>query len=102
MTKEEMQKGWRRRLTERYAQPRQNDLIVLRGQGSAIVYGCRKILQYSPERIRLQSGKRIISIHGKEMICTAFSGGAASVRGDIGGVSFERNQEKKEEKEADI
>lgn len=100
MTKESSKTGWRKRIAERYAQPRQNDLIMLRGQGSVTVYGCRKILHYSPERIRLQSGKRIVALEGKGMICTAFSGGAASVRGRIFGVSFEGGSEKKEEKEA--
>lgn len=100
MTKESPKKDWRQSLIRRYAQPRQNDLVVLRGQRSACVYGCRKILQYSPERICLQSGKRVVELVGKGMICTSFSGGAASVKGRILGVNFLGDGEKKEEKDA--
>lgn len=96
MTKGELKKDWRKRLAERYAQPRKTDLIVLKGQGSVTVYGCRKILHYSPERIDLQSGKRIVGLRGKGMICTAFSGGSASVKGRILGVSFSGIEDKKE------
>lgn len=97
MTGVEGKKGWRGRLAEKYAQPRREDLIVLRGQGSGTVYGCRRILHYSPERILLQSGKRIVEISGRGMICTAFSGGSASLKGRILGVSFVGCDEKKEE-----
>ena len=97
MGKEELKKGWGKRLAERYAQPCRGDLIVLRGQVSGTVYGCRKILHYSPERILLQSGKRIVVLNGSDMICTSFSGGSASVKGRILGVSFVALGEKKEE-----
>ena len=99
MTKEVLKKGLRHRIAERYKQPRQSDLILLRGQGSATVYGCRRILHYSPERISLQGGGRVVILEGKGMICTSFSGGSASVRGRILGVSLEADREKNKEKE---
>jgi hypothetical protein len=102
MTKEALKKGLRQRLAEHYAQPRQKDLIVMRGQGSATVYGCRKILHYSPERITLQSGGRVVILEGRALICTAFSCGSATVCGRICGVFFEGCREKKEEKESAV
>ena len=102
MAQNSPKQSWRQAIVRRYAQPRQTDLVVLRGQRSVTVYGCRRILQYSPERIRLQSGKRIVALDGRDMICTAFSGGSASVKGRIRGVFFLGAEDRKEEKDAEV
>lgn len=76
----------KRGFTERYGMQRfleQRDMIVLRGQGQATLYGCRKILRYSPEEIRLRVGRREVSLVGKGLICTCFSAGCVTVEGRI-------------------
>lgn len=64
------------------------DSIVLRGERSATVYGCRKILRYAKERICLSLGKRRVCVRGEELICTAFSAGTVTVEGRITGVAY--------------
>lgn len=98
MEKEQDAKSLRKRLAERYRQPPQKNLIVLRGQGSATVYACRKILLYSPERIELRVGKSTVVLRGRGLICSAFTGGAVAVKGLILGISFEGISSKEEEK----
>ena len=102
MGKEGLKKGWCQRMAARYAQPRQEDLILIRGQRGVTVYGCRRILHYSPDHIDLQSGKRVVGICGSGLICIAFSGGSATVRGRIQGVSFLAPGEDQEENLQDV
>ena len=73
-------------LAERYGMKgflERRDMIVLYGQEKATLYGCRKILRYSPEEIRLQVGRREVSLVGRELICTCFSAGCVTVEGRI-------------------
>ena len=88
--------NWKRRLIERYRQPSPNEVIVLRGQRSATVYGCQRILLYSPDRICLRTGKKKAVIVGKNLICASFTGGAVTVIGTVFGVSFEKLNLKEE------
>ena len=99
--KEQGKRGgdWKRRLIERYRQPSSNEVIVLRGQRSATVYGCQRILLYSPERICLRAGKKKAVIVGKNLVCASFTGGAVTVIGSIFGVAFEKLNLKEEGKD---
>ena len=65
-----------------------SDSVVLHGDSGITVYGCRRILHYSPTRICLQAGKRQIRIEGKDLLCTAFSAGSVKGSGEIGCVCF--------------
>lgn len=64
-------------------------MIVLHGEREAIVYGCRRILLYTPPQIRLSLGKRQLVIEGNELSCSSFSGGAVTVEGVIDAVWYE-------------
>ena len=64
------------------------DLIVMQGTYRATVYGCHKILLYSPCEIRLLSRKRVVSVLGEGLYCAAFSAGTVTVVGKITGVSY--------------
>lgn len=71
----------------------ENDLfctesILLRGNHSAVLYGCRKILFYSKERICFSMGQRSASIFGSELCCTVFSPVGVTVEGNIVGVCY--------------
>lgn len=64
------------------------DSILLRGQGSAVLYGCRRILFYGRERICFSMGQRSVSVFGKELRCTVFSPAGVTVEGKIMGVLY--------------
>ena len=88
--------GVRRRLQDRYGDGGARaclDMIVLRGEHTATVYSCRRILLYTPTEIRLQMAKRVVSVCGEELCCTSFSGGTVTVRGLIRGLSYPENWE---------
>ena len=99
--KEQEKRGenWKKRLIERYRQPSPNEVIVLRGQRSATVYGCQRILLYSPDRICLRTGKKKAVIVGKNLVCASFTGGAVTVVGVIFGVAFEKMNPKEDGKD---
>ena len=84
--------NWKKRLVEKYRQPPTDEMIVLRGQRSVTVYGCQRILLYSPERICLRVGKKRAVILGKKLIFASLSNGSVTVVGVIAGVSFEKNE----------
>lgn len=64
------------------------DTAVLRGEHGAVVYGCRRILYYSPARICLSLGKRQIAVTGKDLICTSFCAGSVTVAGSVEGIAY--------------
>jgi len=74
-------------------------LTVLRGQRSVTVYGCKKILLYSPCEIRLCVEKKELSILGEALICTCFSAGSVTVEGRIHGVVYRGCNREKERAE---
>ena len=83
--------GVRHRLQVRYGDGGARaclDMIVLRGDRTATVYSCRKILLYTPTEIRLEMAKRVVSVCGEELCCTSFSGGTVTVRGVIERVCY--------------
>ena len=72
---------------------RENDLfctdsVLLRGDYSAVLYGCGRILFYGRERICFSMGRRSISIFGKDLCCTVFSPSGVTVEGRIAGVCY--------------
>ena len=68
----------------------QRRLIQLYGDHTLIAHGCRRILLYTQEEIRLSRGKRtVLRVLGEDLCCTSFSAGAVTVQGHIRGVLFE-------------
>ncbi len=64
------------------------ELIVLRGRCGATVYGCHRILHYSPREIRLDAGKTGVSVTGERLYCASFSAGTVNVEGCVEGVRY--------------
>lgn len=64
------------------------DSIVLRGERTATVYACRKILRYAKACVCLSLGKRRVCVEGEDLICTSFSAGTVTVEGRISGVRY--------------
>ncbi len=79
---EKEEKGLRARLRTRYGSGAgRGEMIVWRD--GVTVYGCRRILLYSPGEIRLCLSERIISVRGEGLYCASFSAGAVSICGKI-------------------
>ncbi len=70
----------------------QREMLVLRGQHSLTVYGCRRILFYSPCRICLCVGKKTLCVQGSCLYCASFSSGSVTIEGRIEGVSYQSEQ----------
>ena len=96
---DEKREGMRGRLLARYGSGsslRNGGLVVLRGQRAVTVYGCRKILLYSPCEIRLCVEKRELSVLGTHLLCTCFSAGSATVEGCIDGIFYKTGRSERE------
>ena len=64
------------------------DSVLLRGNHSAVLYGCGRILFYGRERICFSMRDRSVSIFGKDLCCTVFSPSGVTVEGKISGVLY--------------
>lgn len=64
------------------------DTAVLRRGGGAAVYGCHRILSYSPTRICLAVGKRRVTVFGDSLLCTSFSARCVTVEGEVEGIHY--------------
>lgn len=62
--------------------------ILLRGDGSAVLYGCERILFYGSERICFSMHARSASVFGRGLSCTVFSPVGVTVEGEIKGVCY--------------
>ena len=58
------------------------------GDGELTVRGCKRILSYGETCISLAVGKRVLTVMGTALFCTAFSGGAVTIRGRISGLDL--------------
>ena len=60
----------------------------VRGGASMLVRGCKRILEYSSDRIRLLLSDGEISVCGDSLICTSYYGNAVGIEGKIKTLSF--------------
>ncbi len=67
--------------------------LELRGRNSMTVRGGGRILEYTPESIRLELGEGELSVRGARLICTSYRAGAVGIEGRIDGISFEEGEE---------
>lgn len=63
-------------------------LVEMRGRQTMLVQGCRRILEYSPERIVIAARGFSVSVVGQRLICSAYYGGTVAVEGLISGVYY--------------
>ena len=68
--------------------------MSLAGQRELTVRGCRRILSYGAECIRLSLGKTAVAICGESLLCTVFEAGSVTVEGRILSISFEEGGER--------
>ncbi len=62
--------------------------IELRGRHTLLVHGCRKILQYTSEEMRLAMRGCVLCVTGERLICHTYLAGAVGVEGKINGICF--------------
>ena len=63
--------------------------LSLSGQNELTVRGCRRILSYGSECIRLSLGKTVLSLEGEGLLCTVFEARTVTVQGWICTIRFE-------------
>lgn len=67
--------------------------LELRGRNALTVHGCRRILDYRPEEIRLAVKNAVLSVRGERLICTSYLAGAVSIDGRIDAMIFDPDGE---------
>ena len=63
--------------------------LEIRGRNFAIVYGCRRILKYTPTQIILSSKGFSVGIDGERLSCSSYHEGAVCIEGYIKGIAFD-------------
>ena len=94
--------GWRERMNRVLDIPPdlwpRGTLIEIRGQEAMRVQGGGKILVYTPERICMELGDRVLAIQGCRLICTSYYVGSIGIEGKIESVAFVEKDSGKEER----
>ena len=67
--------------------------LTLSGTGQLTLRGCRRILAYTPECVRLSVGRRAVAVTGERVLCTVFEAGSVTVEGRIDAIRLEKNGE---------
>ena len=60
--------------------------LAMDGGEELTVRGCKRILAYGEAEIVLAVGVTMLTVRGRELYCSAFSGGAVTVTGQIKGL----------------
>ena len=63
-------------------------VVEIRGRGMATVKGSGKILLYTPEEICVEMKKGMVSIKGRNLVCTSYHKEAIDIEGKIHSVTF--------------
>lgn len=63
--------------------------IVLSSNREATIEGCKGVLEYSGDKIRLSTGNSIIRFSGSELEIKSLSPGHAAIKGFIVSIEFE-------------
>jgi len=63
--------------------------IELRGRNTLTVSGCRRILKYSSEEIKLALKGFEVSVKGCGLLCTTYHYGTVGIEGCIGTIAFD-------------
>lgn len=64
-------------------------MAELRGRSGVTVRGCRRILRYSREKIRLDTRDGAVTVVGEDLTCTMYCSDSIGIEGRVGGVYFD-------------
>ena len=67
--------------------------LEMRGRGTLMLTGCRRIIKYTPQEIIIGTKDFFIVAAGSELICTTYHYGSVTVEGHICSISFEEGEE---------
>ena len=62
--------------------------IEIRGRTNVTVRGCRRILRYGKEEIRLAMSHFDVRVRGKHLDCAAYFAGAIRIDGEVDAVEY--------------
>lgn len=62
--------------------------IEAEGNREITVDGCKGVLEYSENSVRLNTGKLVVRICGAQLTITMLQNGQAVIKGDITGIEF--------------
>lgn len=62
--------------------------MELSGNREAVLEGCRGVLEYSPQAVRVNTGGMIVSFFGRELDLRCISPSALIIGGTITGIEF--------------
>ena len=62
--------------------------LEMRGRNELLLCGCREILCYSPERIRIIQCGYCVSVEGRRLTMTSYSDGRINVCGEIDRIDY--------------
>lgn len=63
--------------------------IEMQGNREIIIDGCRGILEYDEDRIKLNAGSLVISFQGSGLVIKAYSENQTVLAGEVVGIAFE-------------
>ena len=67
--------------------------LEIRGRNTVIINGCRRILDYSPEFVRVSIKNESVGIRGERLVCSSYHDGAICIEGHIDGIVFESEED---------
>ena len=67
--------------------------IELRGREYLTVEGCRRILTYTPNLMRLRLCRCVLAVEGERLLCHSYLSGAVAIEGHICRLGFEEDGE---------
>ena len=65
-----------------------NFRLEMRGRNSLMIFGCKKILEYFPKRISVETKDFQITVIGERLICTTFHQGTVCIEGFVCGIEM--------------
>ncbi len=80
--------GFLERMRKRYGTGDLSEMIVLHGTGQISVRGCKGVLEYEPQKVRLSLKAKDLVLTGEDFVCVSFASGTVSLRGKIGELRF--------------
>ena len=63
--------------------------IEMQGNREIIIDGCRGILEYAADRIKLNAGSLVISFQGSGLVIKTYSENQTVLAGEVVGIAFE-------------
>lgn len=63
--------------------------LEVRGRNSVVVHGCRRIVGYRPDEVRLLMKSCFVVVRGQRLSCISYLAGAVEVEGQIDALCFE-------------